>query len=39
MSKPTPTPEDEIIDAILEDERTALIAKLRASGESDDEQS
>ena len=39
MSEKAPRPEDEFLDALLEDERTALIAQLRESAQSDDEPS
>ena len=39
MSCKTPPLEDEILDAVIEDERAALIAQLRERGQSDDEQS
>ena len=39
MSRPVAKPRDDLLDAILEDERAALIAELRARGQADDETS
>jgi len=38
MSRKIPKPEDEILEALLEDERMALIVAQRERGQSDDEE-
>jgi hypothetical protein len=39
MSRKRPRPEDDILEALLEDERAAFVARLREHGQLDDEQS